>query len=72
MNMYCFNHVTLSEGMSCSARLQIKVTFCDFLHAIHGALVSGSVRVIEHTHSTVGPCREGCEAVYMVEHADTT
>ena len=36
-------------------RLQIKVAFCNFLHAIRSTLVSGSVRVIEHTHNTVGP-----------------
>ena len=40
-----------SEGTSCSTRLQIKVAFCDILHAIHSTLVSGSVRVIEHIYT---------------------
>ena len=63
-----------SEGTSCSTRLQIKVAFCDILHAIHSTLVSGSVRVIEHIYTQHCGQRRVQGSTYMqhlVEHADT-
>ena len=48
-----------SEGTSCSTRLQIKVAFCNFLHAIRSTLVSGSVRVIARAYTQHCGTRKG-------------